>query len=369
MGIKFNSVKVLISFFVTIIVTVLTVILVSVSYNAAYKAVEKAYVNQLSNFNEDLMMQLERFYEDQLTSAAFLASQLPVRDAMVTGRYGLAVPLLKGFYASKGIYEDVILSTPEKNPMVMACGSMKANGIRWGGIGYEENIEKALKGEIHVSQPNTSPATGRPVVLVTVPVMNGGRVAGIIGLSCDISSLAQNMVKSIIIGKTGYPAFVTGKGLTFAHPKEELIMKMNLKDYDFGQTMFSSPSGTLVRYNFKGDNKLLTFKKSEKYNVYSVITLSNADIKEDARDMAVVMFLFGLVGIGLAAFIIYIVVNRKLKPLAQARDILEQLSVGNLSVRYTGQVPDDEIGEMLTAMNGMTLRLSDIVTQIVMSTE
>jgi len=369
MRIKLNSVKALISFFVIIIVTVLTVVLVTVSYNAAYKAVEKAYVNQLSNFNEDLMMQLERFYEDQLTSVNYFAAQKPVREAMATGNYGVATQIFKGFFDSKGIYENVFMSTPEMNPRIVAAGLKESLGARWGGIGYEDNIKNTLQGQTFVSQPNKSPITGRPVVLVTAPIKENGRVIGIMSLACEVSLLAQNLVKNIKIGKTGYPAYVTGDGLTFAHTKEELIMKMNLKDYDFGKKMFSSPSGTLIRYFFKGEDKLLTFKKSEKYNVYSAITLNIADIKEDARDMAVIMFLFGLVGICLAAFIIYIVVNRKLKPLAQARDILEQLSAGNLSVRYTGQVTDDEIGEMLTAMNGMTLRLSDIVTQIVMSTE
>ena len=85
MNIRLNSVRTIISLSVTVVVFLLTVVLVVVSYNAAYNAVEKSYSNQLSNFNDDLLSQLERFYKDQLSSVQFLAAQNQVIDAAEGG--------------------------------------------------------------------------------------------------------------------------------------------------------------------------------------------------------------------------------------------------------------------------------------------
>lgn len=369
MNIRIRSVKMVISLAVISAITLLSVIFVGVSYNAAYTAVEKAYANQLWNFNDELMQQLERFYEDQLTSVQFLVSQDAVVDAMATGRAGYAAQLIRGFFNGKGMYEDVIMSTAERNPRVVLSGSVKANGLRWGGAGYDDNIEKALNGEAHVSQPNRSPATGRPVVLVTAPIKKNGEVVGIMGLSCEISKLSQNLVKNIKIGKTGYVFFLRKDWLTFAHPVEENIFKLDASKYDFGIKMKESPDNTLIKYQWEGKDKILTSKRLEKYGIISAISIYVDDIREDARAMALVMVLVGVLVIVASGFVMYIIISRRLMPLNHASDILQSLSTGDLTARYQGAIRDDEIGQMITALNEMTIRLSETVNNIVMSSQ
>ncbi|HSA13955.1 MAG TPA: methyl-accepting chemotaxis protein [Spirochaetota bacterium] len=369
MNIRIRSVKMVISLAVISAITLLSVIFVGVSYNAAYTAVEKAYSNQLWNFNDELMQQLERFYEDQLTSVQFLASQDAVVDAMATGRAGYAAQIIRGFFDSKGMYEDVIMSTAERNPRVVLSGSVKANGVRWGGAGYDDNIEKALNGEAHVSQPNRSPVTGRPVVLVSAPIKKNGEVIGIMGLSCEISKLSQNLVKNIKIGKTGYVFFLRKDWLTFAHPVEENIFKLDASKYDFGIKMKESPDNTLIKYEWEGKDKILTSKRLEKYGIVSAISIYVDDIREDARAMALIMVLVGVFVIVISAFFMYIIISRRLMPLNHASDILQSLSTGDLTARYQGAIRDDEIGQMITALNEMTIRLSETVNNIVMSSQ
>ena len=128
------------------------------------------------------------------------------------------------------------------------------------------------------------------------------------GLSCEISKLSQNLVKNIKIGKTGYVFFLRKDWLTFAHPVEENIFKLNASKYDFGIKMKESPDNTLVRYEWEGKDKILTSKRLEKYGIVSAISIYVDDIREDARAMALVMVLVGVFVIVVSAFFMYIII-------------------------------------------------------------
>ena len=56
-------------------------------------------------------------------------------------------------------------------------------------------------------------------------------------------------------------------------------------------------------------------------------------------------------------------------PLNHASNILQSLSTGDLTARYQGTIRDDEIGQMITALNEMTIRLSETVKNIVLSSQ
>ncbi|HOO70924.1 MAG TPA: methyl-accepting chemotaxis protein [Spirochaetota bacterium] len=366
---KFKSLKIILSSIVVLIIVVMITFLIVMSYQMAYKAVEKVYENQLSNFNEDLMQQLERYYTDQMTSAQFLASHERVIEAADTGNGAIASTLLVNFFKSKDIYEDVILSTIESNPRVITSGSTNATGIRWGGTGYDENIDLAQKGQVYVSQPNKSPATGRPVVLVTAPVKRNGSVIGIIGLSCDINKLALNLVKNLKIGKTGYAVFIRDDGVAFAHPDESGILKIDFSKFDFWKDIQSSPDGTMITYQWEGRDKLLTFKKNPKRKVICAITLYFDDINEDARSMALVMILIGIIGMVLSAIAIYLFIAKRLEPLDECKAIMGEMADGNLVARYNGRQSQDEIGDISRAMNHTLEQFERLISEVIVSSQ
>ncbi len=362
---RFRSLKTVLSSIVVSIVFVLIVLLIVTSYQTAYNAVEKSYTNQLMNFNADIDTQLESFYNTQIKTVQFFAQNEQVIQSFSKNKVKEVLPLIRGYFEKVNIYEDIIISTFERNPVSIASGSGRSEGVRWGGnIGFEANINAAFNGKYHISEPQKSPATGLPVVLVTCPIKYNEKMIGITGLACDIGTFSYSLVKDIKIGKTGYPFICDYKGLVFAHPDKEQIFKLDVKKYDWGRKMMESPSGTVIEYKWEGKDKILTFMKNEKYQFISAATIYVSDINEDANTMALIMVIIGVVGIAAGATGIYFFISRRLKPIEECISVLNQVSEGNFSARYAGKKTNDEIGDIANAVNKTSGILEKMMSDI-----
>jgi len=369
-GKKFQSLKIILSSIVVLIVILLTAVLVTVSYNAAYQSVESAYLNQLQNFNKDVERQLAAFYEQQVNNAKFLASNRTIVNAAQSGNFDVARGMLTSYFKNIGGLENIFISTAEENTMIVADGKNgKSVGLRWKDTGFNDNISNALRGKIHISNPYKSPATGIPVVLITVPIVEGKRVVGIFGLPFDLGTFSFKMVKDIKIGKTGYPFIMDDKGLTFAHPDKDMILTLDVKEHDWGKQMLASASGTIVRYEWKGKDKILTFVKNDTYRFISASTMYVSDINEDARAMAVIMVILGIICIVFAGISIFIIIVRKLKPLDECKNVMNDMAQGNLTSRYEGKMSGDEISEIAKTMNSSLDQFEELISSIIVASQ
>jgi methyl-accepting chemotaxis protein len=348
---KFKSLKLILSSMLVLLVFILVIFLTATSYKTAYNAVETSYLNQLSNFNGEIERQIKEFYDDQFNIAQFLADDERITRSFKKNDFDEALIFLRSYYAKMNIYEDIFITTFEKNPRVLASVSKLTDGARWSWAGYEKNISEALDGREYISDAKKSPISGAPVALITNPIRQNNKIIGIMALRCKIGDYSYNLVRGIKIGKTGYPYALNLDGSVFAHPVKENIFKLNINDYDWGKKMLSSPSGTVVRYEWEGKDKIQTFVKNDKYRFLSAATIYVSDMNDDARTMAVIMILVGLAGIGICAAAIYLFISHRLKPLNECKAVLSDIARGNFLSRYKGKNTGDEIGDIAREMN------------------
>ncbi len=367
---SFKSLRVILSLIVVIVIITLSVVLVVTSYNLAYNAIEESYSNQVANFNNEIERNMADFYEMEKANARYFAKLPFVIDAARTGQYNEARPLLTHFFKERGIYEQIFLSTAEYNSLIMVSADGKADGIRWGEIPvYAENAKAALKGEVHVSDIGKSPATGLTVILITAPIMLGNKVIGIVGMPVEVGQFSQKLVKGVKIGKTGYPFMTNMSGMCIAHPDEKNIFKLDVNKHDWGQQMMAAASGTTIYYEWEGKDKFLTFTKNDKYRFIVATTMYVSDINEQARSMALIMFIIGLVAIVASAAFIYYFIAKRLSPLDECKDIMSAMSQGNLAVRYNGVNRQDEIGEIARAINDSMGQFEQVIAEIIASSQ
>ncbi len=369
---RFNSLKMVLSGIAGAIIVLLSVALIIISYNAAYSSVENAYLNQLKNINDDVARQLEQFYEREQKNAVFLSRQRAMTELFTLGtpeKLAAAMARVKEIHDIYGTYENVLISTAEKNPRIVAASLPQSVGVRWGGIGYDDVIENVLKGNPFIGTPQKSPITGLAVIFVGAPIKDGDKVVGIMGLPVNLGIFMHRMVKDLRIGETGYPFATDLNGITFAHPDKEQIFKLNVKEYDWGKKMLESPSGTVVRYVWQGKDKILTFVKNEKLRFISSATMYVSDINKDAREMAVVMVVFGILGIIAAGTVIYIFIARRLKPLEACKDVMKEMASGNLAVRYEGIMSKDEIGDIARSLNGTMDQFEKLISEVMTASQ
>ena len=365
----FRSLKVVLASIVVGIVTLLTIALVAISYNASYNAVEKSYINQLENFNRDIAQQLAVFYGKQEKTAAFLSSTDTVTRGTADKNYGNALKLLKEYTDRLGIYQYMFISTAGSDPVMAAATLDKAVGTKWAKEEYRKNIQHALEGRTAISPPVKSMVTNLPIILVTAPIKAGNETVGILGMVVDVGNFSQSIVEGVKIGATGYPFVTDINGLVFSHPNKAQIFKLDLKNEDWGRTMMSAQDGTVIRYEFEGMGKILCFLRNAQYGFISMATIFVSDINASARAMAIIMILFGLLGIAFTAVGIYLIIAKRLKPLEECRNVINDMAQGDLRGRYRGTVTNDEIGDMAKAVNNSLDQFEKLTSELMVSSQ
>ncbi|HPB83338.1 MAG TPA: methyl-accepting chemotaxis protein, partial [Spirochaetota bacterium] len=234
---------------------------------------------------------------------------------------------------------------------------------------YRDNAAAAIKGEVHVGTVAKSPATELPVILVTVPIVAENRIIGILGLPLDVGKYSGNIVKNIVIGKTGYPYLTDLTGVTFAHPDEKNIFTLKLKDYAWGREMLAKKSGSVIKYEWEGKLKIQTFIKNQKYRFISAATIYVDDFMSAIRERDAILFPIALVLILISSFLIFLFMRKRLMPLKTCENIMGDMASGNLSSRFTGEVPNDEIGRIASALNMTLEQFEKLISDVIISSQ
>jgi len=360
---KFISLKMILTVALSGMIIALVGVVSIIAATTSYSTVKKIYLDRLLSSSTDIARQMEQFYGQQEKNALFLAKNATVIEAAKTGQYDAAIRVLKSFFDEQGIYENIFISTAQSDTAIVADAvGGKSIGLHWGVGGYEDNVKHTLNKQLWISNPNKSPVTGRPVVLVSAPIMEGDTVVGILGLPFDVGSFSAALVKDAKVGKTGYPYITTSEGLCFAHPNPDLILNLDLSQYDWGKEILSKPSGTIVRYTFEGKDKFISFVKSEKYRIIAGTTIGVADINDYAFAMARNLIIVGVIGIVLTILAVVIFMNKRLNPLKKTVSMLSDIAHGEGDLTKRLEVTgNDEISELARWFNEFIDQLEKMV--------
>ncbi|MCB1191564.1 MAG: hypothetical protein KDK90_14055 [Leptospiraceae bacterium] len=134
-SIKLNSLKTVLTSTVILIIVLLTFILTFVSYFSAYDAIEKSYINQMQNFNSEFNRELDSIYQNNKSLLSFLSKNKEFIDGLQSKNFEIAQKNLENFFKDVGGFENVFISTPEEDSMILVDGiGKKSVGIRWGKI-------------------------------------------------------------------------------------------------------------------------------------------------------------------------------------------------------------------------------------------
>ena len=150
-------------------------------------------------------------------------------------------------------YETIFIADPSGK--VIADGN---NGAYKNiDISNREYFQKAMAGEISKDNMVISKKTGKPITMIAVPIKGAdGKVTAV--LAAGLKTAFFNAFTSIKIGKTGYPVVTNNSALTLAHPKNELVMKLDMSKVGGMEPLANkvvSGSDGVVEYHFKGVDK------------------------------------------------------------------------------------------------------------------
>ena len=179
MNIDKSSLKFQIAFIVGLMVSVIVVVLMLLSGYMEFITTRNVYRDSMIQLVDGMDGQLTDYYEERLCDAMVLEGQRVVREVLHGVNADLSNQRLKNYYDIYGVYENLFVSTAENDSRIVSAAVPQSIGLRWRNAGdgaYAENISKALAGESCYSPPSMSPVTGDPLVLLTIPIKENGKV-------------------------------------------------------------------------------------------------------------------------------------------------------------------------------------------------
>jgi methyl-accepting chemotaxis protein len=241
--------------------------------------------------------------------AVNLSELQPLVAACKDRKLAEAQPVLTRIQSRSPFYENVFLADQNGKLFLDSIGG-KSIGIDLMSMeGFRVNVEHARLGEVWMGEVMKSPATGRPVTLLTAPIRVGTQLVGILGTPIELSDFSNTFVKQHRIGKTGYLYMFDRSGTVLAHPDPARIMTVNIAKTDFGREILARDAGSL-HYEFEGTSCIAHFRRAQKKAWTIVAQLPAKEFMAGARTVQFYLVLFGLVMLGSTVCAVLVIAGR-----------------------------------------------------------
>ena len=203
---------------------------------------------------------------------------------------------LDAIHNRTSFYENVFLAEPDGKEFLDAVGG-KSIGFDLASVeGFRPNVEHAKRGEVWIGEAMKSPATGRPVALVTAPIRSGGKFVGILGAPIDLADFSDKFVKNTRIGTTGYLFVIDATGAAAVHPDPSKLMTM-LGQTDWGRKLMAVESGSM-QYEYAGVEKIAQVQHSKKNGWMVAATQPTSEFLAGVRTVQYELLLFAALMLG-----------------------------------------------------------------------
>jgi methyl-accepting chemotaxis protein len=278
-----------------------TVALTCTIYFVSSRALAAQAAEEMDGIANKTAEELDLWISSRERDAVNLSELQPFVAACRDRQLGEAQNALTGIQRRSPFYENVFLADQNGKLFLDSIGG-KSVGIDLMSIeGFRVHVEHARNGEPWFGEGMKSPATGRPVALLTAPIRAGTQVVGILGTPIELSDFSDNFLKKYRIRETGYLYLFDGSGMVLAHPDAAKIMTLNIAKANFGPDMLNRDGGS-VSYEFEGASKTAHFRRAQRKPWTVVAVVPDKELFASVRTIQLYLALFGLMTLGGSVF-------------------------------------------------------------------
>ncbi len=302
---------------------------------------------------------------------------LAIQDAVASGDFSAASEFMKKYKAKmdKDAEDSFFAESSGKGMNVFGAPVNVADRAYFKAV-MQGNVDDAI------SDALISKVTGNPIVMIVTAVKDkDGRKIGAIGMALNLKVLSE-IVNSIRIGEAGYGWMIDGTGVMLAHPKKDLLMKLNVTEGDakfgykglseLGSRMIKETGGKGTIVLPDGSEQVVVFARIPATNNWSLgVTIPVEQLHKASNEFTV--YILVIIGLMLVLVIIVSVAVARtiVRPVALVSAMAGKISVGELSLNSADQAAvakverrRDELGETLHAMGIMVKSLATIAGDI-----
>ncbi len=259
---------------------------------------------RITAFIKDRKSQVRGWSMESIARSA-LSDQAPgskLRDA--------ASAHLEELQKESGHFDYISVATPS--------GDIVASSIKSavGSVNIKERkyFQEALKGNLSTSDVIVTKTTGRPSFTIAAPVKDREKIIGVFYGAVDMNAFSETFLDHVKVGKLGTTYLFQQDGLFISHPDKALVMKTNVKDFDFGREMMSKQNG-FMHYVFKDDPKMAAFRTNKEMGWLVGVSANEDEILAPVRKLDYINIGAVLVVGLIAVLTVLLIAARTVKPL------------------------------------------------------
>lgn len=274
-----------------------------------------------------------------------------------------------------------LINAAKTNSAYDAIGYIKPDGENINSLGSHgtladrEYYQKAIKGEIAISDPVLSKASGKMITVIAVPVKIDGKVTGVVYGSIAMDELTKKVL-DIKAGQTGYAYVLQGDGLAIIHPDKEIAMKVNaVQDTKLPQELrtvnerlIKGESG-VANYEYGGMNKVVAFAPVPGTKWSFAINVPSEEVMGAIASLTTISLITIVVVLIISGFIIWWFARRIANPIQRLEAEANRIASGDISDVNLHIDSNDEIGRLGKSFEKMEENLRHLIQKILSATE
>ena len=213
---------------------------------------------------------------------------------------------------------------------------------------YKQAVEN--KGKVIITPPYKDNVTGSNVVGIAQTVEKDGKIIGVIGLDCTLSTLADRIATKKV-GNSGYVFITDTDGNVLAHPNKEVINTNLASKLSFWDKTKSEKSG-FVKYVYENSNKFGVYQTNQLTGWKLVATLDESELSNDTKSILFTILL-AIAIMALVSIVVSILLSKGISDnVKKLKDVFAKASSGDLSTVIEIK-SKDELGELGRDYNSM----------------
>ena len=361
-----------------LLVTLVPIVIASIgfvtwtTYRQGAKAVISSQEVMMEKVVEKTMGEMHRWFTDRIREG-ILFSKNPTFIEAAKGdadARAKAQPLLDEIQKRSPVYENIYIGDSTTTIRLDSIGG-KSVGLVVGDLPpFQELVALNKAGKVAVTRVAQSPATGRPVVVITAPIMGAnGEFLGNTGNPIEVNAFSDDAISNFKLGETGHLFMVDDKGTYVAHPNKALIFKESIAETDWGKKVLEMKRGHLS-YTKDGTDWVVYFDSYPERNLIIATTVAADEFMGPIHHIGWIASLLGVLSVGIAIAVILFISNLMVRPINQAVANLKDIAQGEGDLTMRLEVNSkDEVGELAKWFNTFIGKLQGIIQNIKGSTE
>ncbi|MGL5153240.1 MAG: methyl-accepting chemotaxis protein, partial [Clostridium sp.] len=256
-------------------------------------------------------------------------------------------------------------------------GSATTNANKELEVSDREYFKRAIKGELYASSPIVDRISGDLSIAYSAPIKQNGEIKGVVAIIRNADTLSEK-IKNITFLDTGNAILIDSEGNTIAHKdfekvkNKENLIEMAKTDKDavsvakIVEKMKAGQSGT-EEYTRQGSNRVMSYVYIDSLGWNLGLFVDTSDLHVVVEKVITAILVVGFIELIIVIVGISLYVDKTLvRRLKVNVDAIKEFAKGNFNQHLPEKElnREDEIGQILQAINSSQQSLSDMIISV-----